>query len=173
MLSCCVVYLRSLLLDIANDRNGMGHPMGRMVCFSYAKFLQEIEICKHLRRFLSPKTNKVSHIWADMRDFSWCCSTPTRTGTERTKNSSANHYTMEQSACCFVRRRCKSRNYFLFCKGMWCFSVLGQSITTLIIGILGVFERTDVACESVKSCSLNGAALEEATIGVDIEVLPV
>ena len=26
-----------------------------------------------------------------------CCSTPTRTGTERTKNSSANHYTMEQT----------------------------------------------------------------------------
>ena len=28
-----------------------------------------------------------------------CCSTPTRTGTERTKNSSANHYTMEQTWC--------------------------------------------------------------------------
>ena len=29
-----------------------------------------------------------------------CCSTPTRTGTERTKNSSANHYTMEQTLLC-------------------------------------------------------------------------
>lgn len=27
------------------------------------------------------------------------CSTPIRTGTERTKNSSANHYTMEQTHC--------------------------------------------------------------------------
>ena len=27
------------------------------------------------------------------------CSTPIRTGTERTKNSSANHYTMEQTFC--------------------------------------------------------------------------
>ena len=41
------------------------------------------------------------------------CSTPIRTGTERTKNSSANHYTMEQTFCRNISvLRGKSRKFF-------------------------------------------------------------
>ena len=44
------------------------------------------------------------------------CSTPTRTGTERTKNSSANHYTMEQTLLCTLvgaLKRGKGTHIFL------------------------------------------------------------